>query len=74
MAQETWTKEQFWADLDKMSEDDVRARVRTSIYQREKRELAEMWLEKKAQARSDRSNAEQMRIARSAKTRRGPPR
>jgi hypothetical protein len=41
--------------------------VRTSLYQRKKRELAEMWLERKVQERTDRSNSEQIRIARSAK-------
>jgi hypothetical protein len=67
MAQTTFTKESFWAELDALSEDEVRARVRTSIYVLEKRQLAELWLEKKAQERNDRSSSAQMRIARSAK-------
>jgi len=70
MARETFTKEEFWAELDALGEEEVR--TRTFVKHQfgdvgDKRALAEEWLSQKGSERSERSNAEQMRIARSAK-------
>ena len=46
MAQETFTKEQFWTELDSIGEEEVRARIATGTYStvNKKRQLAEDWL------------------------------
>ena len=51
---ETWTKEQFWAELDAMGEDTVRLRVRTVFWgpASEKVPLAEEWLSRKERDRN----------------------
>lgn len=76
MAQETYTKEQFWGQLDALGEDTVRVRLATHAYGDggDRRALVEEWLRRQNQRRateeSDRSaaaSAEQIRIARSAK-------
>ena len=69
MAPETFTRESFWAELDGLGEEEVRTRVSVGTYSsaNKKRELAQQWLERNSQERSERSNSEQMRIARSAK-------
>lgn len=70
MARETFTKEQFWAELDELGEEQVRVNLDvTKIYGDvgSKRALALEWLRRRDQSRSETSNREQMRIARSAK-------
>ncbi|WP_156932372.1 hypothetical protein [Mesorhizobium sp. LNJC391B00] len=69
MAQETFTKESFWAELDKLGESEVRTRVVTKRYGEvgQKRALAEDWLQDLDRNRASLSNLEQIRIARSAK-------
>jgi hypothetical protein len=68
MAQ-TFTKEQFWDDLEKIGEEGVRANLVTKVYGDlgAKHDLAEAWLESKERSRIAASSAEQHRIARSAK-------
>jgi len=65
---ETFTKEEFWAKLDALGEDAVTLNIDRQIYgpNSEKRVLAKDWLRRKAQERSDASQAEQIAIARSA--------
>jgi ribosomal protein L9 len=76
MAQETWTKEQFWAELERLGEDEVRVKLATKIYSdvNERGGLAREWLLRKDQARqserlsrNEASSREQISIARSAK-------
>jgi hypothetical protein len=69
MAQTTFTKEQFWTELEEIGEDGVRANLVTKVYGDlgPKHDLAQMWLEGKDRARIAVSNAQQIRIARSAK-------
>ena len=67
MAQTTWTKEQFWAELEKLGEPVVRERIAAGIYDDARRGLAEEWLRLREESRKDASSAEQMRTARSAK-------
>jgi hypothetical protein len=69
VAQETWTKEQFWSELEAVGEDEVRTRLAAKIYgeANHKAPLAREWLRRKDQERSDLSTSEQTRIARSAK-------
>ncbi|MEX0954612.1 MAG: hypothetical protein WDZ83_05300 [Rhizobiaceae bacterium] len=69
MAQETFTKESFWAELDKLGEDEVRTRVVTKRFgqAQQKMALAQAWLQERDRSRMDASNSEQIRIARSAK-------
>ena len=66
---ETFTKEQFFAELDSLGEDDVRTRVVVGHYGRgnKKLQLAEEWLRLREQSRIDESNREQRKTARSAK-------
>jgi hypothetical protein len=56
MAQETFTKESFWAELDALGEDEVR--VRFSVTKQfgdvgPKHELAKLWLARKDSAKRD---------------------
>ncbi|MER9794576.1 hypothetical protein [Mesorhizobium sp. M0213] len=69
MAQETFTKEMFLAELDALGESEVRTRVVTKRYGEvgHKRALAEEWLQELDRNRAFLSNLEQIRIARSAK-------
>src|SRR5690349_16848946 len=76
MAQETFTRESFFAELDKLGEEVVRTRVVTRAYTsvNAKLPLAQEWLRLRDQARSEEAsrriesaNLEQIRIARSAK-------
>jgi hypothetical protein len=76
MAQEYWTKEQFWAELEKLGPDEVRVRLATKYYSdvNERGLLAREWLhrldlaaEAEVERKRDSSSAEQIRIARSAK-------
>jgi hypothetical protein len=73
---ETWTKEDFWAELDQIGPDEVRVRLAIKYYSdaTEKGPLAREWLRRMDQTASDErehskiaSNVEQIRIARSAK-------
>jgi hypothetical protein len=69
---ETSTKEDFWAELDRIGPDEVRARLAIKDYSdlTEKGPLAREWLRRMDQTAADepeRSNLEQIRIARSAK-------
>jgi hypothetical protein len=72
----TWTKDEFFAELDEAGEDEVRVRLATKIYTdvNEKGALAREWLQRRELSRTaelERSRAasslEQIRIARSAK-------
>ena len=61
--QETFTKEQFWAELEALGEEEVRVRIATHRYGNasDKRALAVEWLQKKERERLielDRSNRE----------------
>lgn len=67
MAQETWTKEQFWAGLEKLGEDVVRERIIAKTYNDVRRGLAEEWLRLREEERMEASQSEQIDIARSAK-------
>ena len=76
MGGDTFTKESFWAELEKIGEDAVRIRVVTQAYGKvgPKLALAEEWLRRKDQERREASDALSMassreanRIARSAK-------
>jgi hypothetical protein len=76
MAPEKFTPDSFFAELEQLGEDEVRARVASGIYSSisPKKGLAEDWLLRKRQSREaeaerrrDASNSEQMCIARSAK-------
>ncbi len=64
----TFTKEQFWAELDALGEEEVRVRVVTKRYGNAsaKRSLAEEWLRSKDQEHKDSSAAEQIAVARDA--------
>jgi hypothetical protein len=74
---ETWTKEQFWSELDKIGESEVRLRLATKQYSdaNERGPLAQEWLRQReldAAAAFDLNRestiAEQIRIARSEKS------
>ena len=67
MAQGPTKKELFWAELERLGEDAVRARLAAGTYQRVNRQLAEEWTIAQERLRSDASQSEQMAIARSAK-------
>lgn len=67
--QETFTKEQFWASLDKLGEDEVHLRYTLGKYASgDKRGLVQEWLYQLQEARIEAARAEQMRAARSANT------
>ena len=53
MAQETWTKETFWAELDKLGEEKVRERIVAKAYGEagHKRAFAEDWLRNREASR-----------------------
>ncbi|HEY7301598.1 MAG TPA: hypothetical protein VH684_27215 [Xanthobacteraceae bacterium] len=72
----TWTKEEFWAELDEIGEDEVRVRLATKYYSdvNERGPLAREWLQRRELSRAaeversrEASSLEHMRIARSAK-------
>ena len=67
--QETFTKEQFWAELDEAGEATVRERVITRRYGsgNNKLQLAEEWLRLKDVVRSEKTTREQLRISRSSR-------
>ncbi len=69
MAGATFTKEELWANLEKLGEEQVRERLATKVYgdAGKKRALVVEWLREKDQSRKNTSNLEQIRIARSAK-------
>jgi hypothetical protein len=69
MAQETFTKEQFWANLEQFGEQEVRLRLGMGEYgiNSPHRALVDEWLRNKNQRRSEASQAEALSIARSAK-------
>lgn len=69
MAQEPFTKDSFWAELDRLGEDEVRNRLIANRYGlgQQKKPLAQAWLQERERSRADASSLEQMRIARSAK-------
>ena len=54
MAQETWTKEQFWKELDDVGEDEVRVRLATRYYTdlNERGGLAREWIQRKDLSRA----------------------
>jgi hypothetical protein len=66
MAQETFTKESFWAELDALGEDEVR--VRLSVTKQfgdvgPKHELAKLWLARKDSAKRDVREESTLRLA-----------
>lgn len=65
---ETFRKEQFWAELDAIGEDEVRARIATKKYGvgNHKLELAELWLEQRNRAAEAKSTENQRAIDRGA--------
>jgi len=65
--QETYTKAEKFAEWDALGEDAVRTSYELGRFGGEKKALAKMWLDAKAQERSEASNSESLRIARSAK-------
>ncbi len=69
MAQEEFTKEQFFRELTDLGESEVRTRIATKRYgpHSAKMALAGQWLQEQERDRASDSNLEQMRIARSAK-------
>ncbi len=69
MAGATFTKEELWANLEKLGEEQVRERLATKVSgdAGKKRALVVEWLREKDQSRKNTSNLEQIRIARSAK-------
>ncbi|MFO1242739.1 MAG: hypothetical protein U1E36_06010 [Rickettsiales bacterium] len=69
MTKSTYTKEEFWAELEALGEEEVRVRIVTKKYGDvgDKLALAKEWLESQERRRSDASHAEQIHIARSAK-------
>lgn len=59
--------DEFWAELEKLGEDEVRKRLATErIYGADKRPLVIEWLWRKDQSRADSFNREQLSIARDA--------
>lgn len=67
---ETFTAEQFFAELEKTGEDVVRTRVATrTVYGagNKKHQLAEEWLRRKDQERRDAIDAENLSIAKAAR-------
>lgn len=58
--------EKFWAKLDALGEEGVRAGITTNVYLGARRDLATAWLEKKVHLREIASSLEQARNARSA--------
>ncbi|MDD5586610.1 MAG: hypothetical protein PHY92_06605 [Alphaproteobacteria bacterium] len=65
MKQTTYTKEQFWAELDSDGEDKVRLNLALKKYGDvgDKRALVEEWLHSQERRRRNNSNFEQIRIA-----------
>jgi len=69
MAQETFTKDQLWAELEKLGKDKVRERLATGSYGDvgNKRGLVKEWVLLNEQSRRDAAEAAQMAIACSAR-------
>jgi hypothetical protein len=76
MSEKPFTRERFWAELERLGEEEVSLRIATGKYRdvHQKKSLAEEWLRLKDHERSESrhraslaSNAESLRIARSAK-------
>lgn len=69
MAQTTWTKKDFWAELEALGEEQVRERLATKRYGNvgDRKALAEEWLRVQEESRKDASQSAQIEIARSAK-------
>ncbi len=74
--QETWSKEELWAELDALGEDEVRTRLVTKIYgdTGHKKALVQEWLRKKQQEKLDdqdkinvQISTESLRVSKSAK-------
>src|SRR4051794_40231020 len=70
MAQATITKEEFWATLEKLGEEEVRNRLAIGDYGDSgwRRGLVKEWLRRKDQERSEATNLALRRAARSANT------
>ena len=68
MAPDRYTPDGFFAELEQLGEDEVHNRVAAGIYSsaNRKKELAELWLSRKDQARSDADRSEALKTARSA--------
>ena len=69
MAQETFTKESFWSELDALGEDEVR--VRFSVTKQfgdvgPKHELTKLWLAHKDSAKRDAREEKTLKIAKEA--------
>lgn len=63
----TLNRDQFWAELDELGEDEVRGRFASErVYDSGKRPLVQEWLRRKDQERKDALNREQIEIARDA--------
>jgi hypothetical protein len=62
---ETFTKDQFWAELDELGEDEVQTRVLTKRYTdgNHKLSLAREWLAKRERDRQEAREAERMAFA-----------
>ena len=61
------TDDPMFADFERDGEDVIRKNLAASLYQERKAKLAREWLYRKERERNNASNAEQIRIARSAK-------
>ena len=69
-----FSQDEFLAELDGLSADEVRKRIAAGVYNDKKRAMALLWLDNQersraadSQRRSEAFSAEQIRIARSAK-------
>ena len=67
MTQAIEKKAEIFAELDGLTELDIRARLATGIWGDEKRRLVQLYLDEKELTRSQATQAEQTTIARSAK-------
>jgi hypothetical protein len=63
----TFTKESFWAELEKRGEEAVKVDVAMKNYKLDKIQLAQLWLDSKDSAAAAAAIEVQTRIARSAK-------
>ena len=66
MAHDIEQMEKFFAELDGLIEEEIKARLAVGIWKGEKRELVQLYLDEKASKRQKAAQAELLQIARSA--------
>jgi hypothetical protein len=66
MAHDVEQMEKFFAELDGLLEEEIKARLAVGIWKDEKRELVQLYLDEKASKRQKAAQAELLEIARGA--------